>query len=65
MASMGTLTIEMAANITRLQKDMDDAKASVGGAMESIQGAIDKRALARGKEEIIVEPKEGVALPGG
>ena len=48
MASMGTLTIEMAANITRLQKDMDDAKASVGGAMESIQGAIDKTMMALG-----------------
>jgi len=34
---IGTLTIEMAANVARLQKDMDAAKKTVGDAMTSIK----------------------------
>jgi hypothetical protein len=34
---IGTLTIEMAANVARLQKDMDAAKKTVGDAMGSIK----------------------------
>ncbi len=33
---VGQLTIEMAANIVRLQKDMDAARKTVDGAMDSI-----------------------------
>lgn len=35
---IGTLTIEMAANVARLQKDMEAAKKTVGDAMSSISG---------------------------
>ena len=35
---IGTLTIEMAANVARLQKDMDAAKKTVSSAMASIKG---------------------------
>ena len=35
---VGKLTIEMAANVARLQKDMDAAKKTVGDAMSSITG---------------------------
>lgn len=38
--TVGTLTIEMAANIARLQKDMDAARKSVGTAMGSIEKSI-------------------------
>lgn len=41
MSSIGSLTIEMSANIARLQKDMDDMKRSVGGAMKDVQQAVD------------------------
>jgi hypothetical protein len=34
--NIGTLTIEMAANLARLQRDMDQAKTMVGGAMGEI-----------------------------
>ena len=37
MAVAGTLEIQLLANIARLQKDMDDAKRSVGGAMSAIE----------------------------
>ncbi len=36
---VGSLVIEMAANVVRLQKDMDAAKKSVGDAMSSIRGS--------------------------
>jgi len=36
----GTLEIQLLANMARLQKDMDDAKRSVGGAMASIEKAV-------------------------
>jgi hypothetical protein len=39
MAAIGTLTIEMAANVARLQRDMDRASKSVDGAMEKIKKA--------------------------
>lgn len=38
--NIGTLTIEMAANVARLQRDMDQAKAMVGGAMADIQRSV-------------------------
>jgi phage-related minor tail protein len=38
--SIGTLTIEMAANVARLQKDMADSKAVVSSAMKDIEGAV-------------------------
>jgi lambda family phage tail tape measure protein len=38
--NIGTLTIEMAANITRLQSDMQAAKSSVETAMKGIEGAV-------------------------
>lgn len=40
MTNVGTLTIEMAANIVRLQKDMDSARKTVDGAMASIQKSV-------------------------
>ena len=40
MAVAGTLEIQLLANIARLQKDMDDAKRSVGGAMASIEKSV-------------------------
>lgn len=36
----GTLEIQLLANLARLQKDMDDAKRAVGGAMKSIESAV-------------------------
>ncbi|MDP3650906.1 MAG: hypothetical protein Q8R67_04400, partial [Rhodoferax sp.] len=36
----GTLEIQLMANMARLQKDMDDAKRSVGGAMAEIEKAV-------------------------
>lgn len=36
----GTLEIQLLANMARLQKDMDDAKRAVGGAMSSITSAV-------------------------
>ena len=39
--NIGTLTIEMAANIARLQKDMTDAKGIVSSTMKDIQTQID------------------------
>ena len=39
--NIGTLTIEMAANVARLQKDMDSARRTVDGAMVSIQKSVD------------------------
>ena len=46
--SVGQLTIEMAANIVRLQQDMDKAKNTVTSAMTSIQKAADTAANALG-----------------
>jgi len=48
MAAIGTLTIEMAANVARLQRDMDSARKSVDGAMAKITKAASsaKAALA-------------------
>ena len=37
----GTLEIQLLANMARLQKDMDDAKRSVGGAMAAIEKSVD------------------------
>jgi hypothetical protein len=45
MAAIGTLTIEMAANVARLQRDMDSARKSVDGAMAKITKAAN---LAKG-----------------
>jgi hypothetical protein len=42
--TVGQLTIEMAANIVRLQHDMDNAKKTVSSAMTSIERAADKAA---------------------
>lgn len=42
--TVGQLTIEMAANIVRLQQDMDNAKKTVSSAMTSIERAADKAA---------------------
>ena len=44
---VGQLTIDMVANVARLQRDMEQAKRSVGGAMGSIQKTVDlaKKAL--------------------
>jgi hypothetical protein len=36
----GTLEIQLLANMARLQKDMDDAKRAVGGAMAGIESAV-------------------------
>jgi len=38
--NIGTLTIEMAANVAKLQKDMADSKAVVGSAMKDIEAAV-------------------------
>lgn len=46
--TVGQLTIEMAANIVRLQQDMDKAKNTVSSAMNSIQKAADTAANALG-----------------
>jgi hypothetical protein len=46
--TVGQLTIEMAANIVRLQQDMDKAKKTVSSAMDSIQKAADSAANALG-----------------
>lgn len=40
MSSIGTLTIEMAANIARLQADMDQAKRVVNDSMKSIEDVV-------------------------
>jgi len=45
MAAVGTLTIEMAANVARLQRDMDRASKTVDGAMAKITKAAN---LAKG-----------------
>ena len=37
--SVGGITIEMAANIARLQADMNAVRKEVGGAMSGISGA--------------------------
>ena len=39
MSTVATLVIEMAANVARLQSDMNQAKSMVGGAMASIEKA--------------------------
>ena len=46
--SVGQLTIEMAANIIRLQQDMEKAKNTVSGAMQSIQKSASAAATALG-----------------
>lgn len=46
--NVATLTIEMAANIARLRADMDAAKSTVGGAMETIKGHAATAAKALG-----------------
>jgi TolA-binding protein len=46
--SVGSLTIEMAANIARLQKDMDSAKRTVDGAMSGIRKSVDGAIKALG-----------------
>lgn len=46
--SVGQLTIEMAANIVRLQQDMEKAKNTVAGAMQSIQKSASMAATALG-----------------
>jgi hypothetical protein len=46
--SVGVLTIEMAANIARLQKDMDSAKRSVDGAMSQIKKSAEMATKALG-----------------
>ena len=48
MSSIGTLTIDIAANVARLQADMNAVKKEVGGAMSGISGAADfaKKAFA-------------------
>jgi hypothetical protein len=48
MAAVGTLTIEMAANVARLQKDMDRATKTVGGAMDRIQKSVQGATRALG-----------------
>ena len=48
MAVAGTLEIQLLANIARLQKDMDDAKRSVGGAMSAIEKSVGMAARAFG-----------------
>lgn len=40
MSTIATLTIEMAANVARLQTDMDQAKRVVGDSMKSIEQAV-------------------------
>lgn len=46
--NIGTLTIEMAANVARIRADMDAAKSTVNGAMESIKNAAGMAAKALG-----------------
>jgi len=46
--TVGQLTIEMAANIVRLQQDMEKAKNTVAGAMQSIQKSANMAATALG-----------------
>lgn len=46
--TVGQLTIEMAANIVRLQQDMEKAKNTVAGAMQSIQKSASMAATALG-----------------
>lgn len=46
--TVGTLTIEMAANIVRLQQDMDKAKKTVDSAMGSVEKSIDRVTTALG-----------------
>ena len=48
MAVAGTLEIQLLANIARLQKDMDDAKRSVGGAMATIEKTVGGAVRAMG-----------------
>lgn len=48
MAAVGTLTIEMAANVARLQRDMDRATKTVGGAMDRIQKSVQMATRAMG-----------------
>lgn len=45
---VGQLTIEMAANVVRLQKDMDNAKRMVGSAMSDIKKSADMAVTALG-----------------
>lgn len=44
----GTLEIQLLANMARLQKDMDDAKRSVGGAMGAIERSVGAATTALG-----------------
>jgi hypothetical protein len=46
--NIGTLTIEMAANVARIRSDMDAAKSTVNGAMDSIKNAAGMAAKALG-----------------
>lgn len=46
--TVGTLTIEMAANIVRLQQDMDKAKKTVDSAMGSVESSINRVTTALG-----------------
>lgn len=46
--NIGTLTIEMAANVARIRSDMDAAKSTVSGAMDSIKNAAGMAAKALG-----------------
>jgi tape measure domain-containing protein len=48
MAAVGTLTIEMAANVARLQRDMERATKTVGGAMDRIQKSVQMATRAMG-----------------
>lgn len=48
MAAVGTLTIEMAANVARLQRDMERATKTVGGAMDRIQRSVQGATRALG-----------------
>ncbi|NLV23884.1 MAG: hypothetical protein GXY54_03750, partial [Deltaproteobacteria bacterium] len=48
MAAIGILTIEMAANVARLQKDMEHARKSVDGAMAKIRQSAALAAKALG-----------------
>ena len=48
MAIAGVLEIQLLANIARLQKDMDDAKRSVGGAMATIEKTVGGAVRAMG-----------------
>lgn len=45
---IGSLVITMSADMAELKKGMEDAKTSVGGAMDHINGAIDKTVIALG-----------------